>query len=92
MVEANKYGKIILFIKDIGTIIKQMEGVDSFIQMEMSMKGNGKTIKHMVKEYITTTTGQAIMDNGNKTYNKDKEYRNGMMDHHIKGILFINIQ
>ncbi len=55
------------------------------------MKDNGKMIKHMVKEYITITTGQVIMGNGNKTYNKDKEYRNGMMDHHIKGIVFINI-
>jgi hypothetical protein len=91
MAEVNKYGKIILCIKDIGTIIKQMEGVDSFIQTGMSMKDNGKMIKHMVKEYITITTGQVIMGNGNKTYNKDKEYRNGMMDHHIKGIVFINI-
>jgi hypothetical protein len=45
MEKVNKYGRIILYIKGIGLMIKQMEKVELSMQMVMYIKANLKTIK-----------------------------------------------
>ncbi len=57
----------------------------------MYMKGNGKMIKPMVKEYIITMMAQVIMDNGLKMFNKDLVFKNGQTDLRIKGIYYNNL-
>jgi cell division protein FtsL len=54
----------------------------------MYIKVNGKMIKHMEKVFIIIMMDQVILVNGSKIYNKVMEFKNGLMDHIIKGILF----
>jgi len=54
------------------------------MQMEMCIKGNGKTIKHMEKEFILKLMDQPIQACGLKIFSMDLEYKNGMMDHPTK--------
>lgn len=53
--------------------------------MEMFIKVNGKTIRRMVKVYISIKMELHIQDNGLKIFNGDMEYKNGLMVHRIKG-------
>lgn len=89
MEEENKYGKTSLSIKGIGKIIKPMEEDVLSTLMVMFTKESGKMTKPMVKVFTITTMDQATMDNGMRIFRKVLEYKNGLMDHHIKGILFI---
>ena len=47
-----KYGLMVQNMKEIGSIIKQMEKGNSGMQMGMSMKENGLTIKQMGMEFM----------------------------------------
>lgn len=47
-----KNGKQTLNILEIGTIIKKMVLVYNFMEMEINMKGDGKTIKEMDKVHF----------------------------------------
>lgn len=85
MEEVNKFGKTSPFMKVIGGITRPMEGDGSFIPMETFMRENGKMIKPMVRVSITTTMGRVIMVNGSKMFNKVLVFRNGPMDHLMKG-------
>lgn len=91
MAEVNRYGKITLFIKDIGETIKLMAEVGSFIPMGMFMKENGRTIRLMDEESTITMMGLVILDNGFKTFKRDMEFRNGMTVHLLKGTVDNNI-
>jgi len=88
MEEENKYGKTSLSIKGIGKIIKPMEEDVLSTLMVMFTKESGKMTKPMVKVFTITMMDQATMDNGMRIFRKVLEYKNGLMDHHIKGKLF----
>lgn len=89
MAKENKYGKIILFTKDIGFKIELTEEEDSFMQMEMCTRVSGKTTKLMEKGCTQKTTVQVIQDNGLRIYNMDLELRNGLITLLIRGNLLI---
>lgn len=50
MVQENKFGQILDYIKDNGKMINQMEKEDLSIQMEMFMKDIGKMEKLTAEE------------------------------------------
>jgi hypothetical protein len=52
VVEVCKFGKMALFIKDIGKIILHMVMEDLSILMVMFILGNGRTIEQMGKVFI----------------------------------------
>lgn len=54
---ASKYGQMVLFMKDSGKMIKQMEREDSFTQMVIFMKGIGSMIKLKDSENILIWMG-----------------------------------
>ena len=83
---ASKSGKILLSMKGIGRTIKLMGGEGSFTRMEMSTKDNLKMISPMARGYIFIRTVPSIMDLGLKTISMGSGSRNGLMDHHFKGI------
>jgi hypothetical protein len=90
MAGANKSGKTSLFMKATGEIIRPTAGGDLFTPTVMYMKGSGKMTKRMAKVFIITTMVPATMGNGMKTFNKDLEFKNGLMVHLMKGI-FLSI-
>ncbi len=60
MVRANKFGRIILYMKGIGVTIKQMVEVELSLLMGMYMKDNSKMIKLKVMDLITIVTVQVM--------------------------------
>lgn len=55
-----------------------------FMQMETYMKGTGKMIKLMEKEFISTKMEQPMMENGKKINSTDMELKHGLMGQYIK--------
>jgi len=51
----------------------------------MFIKENGKMIRPMVEVFTITTMVQVTMDNGMRIFKKVSVYKNGLMDHHMKG-------
>jgi hypothetical protein len=88
MVEANKYGKITLSMKDTGQMTKPTAEADSYMETEMSMKENGKTTKLMAKEYTPKMMDPVTQVSGLKIFSMDSESRNGQMDLLTRGISF----
>lgn len=78
-VEAHKCGKTVVSLSVTGKTINQMEEVDLFMQMEMSTKESGRMTKHMVEEYMSTQTGQNMLENGWKIVNMGKDLKHGLM-------------
>lgn len=58
--------------------------------MEMYIKVNGKMTKLMGKEFIDIGMDLLMLDNGMKIYNMGLVFKNGQMDHHTKGKLYLN--
>ena len=83
---ASKSGKILLSMKGIGRTIKLMGGEGSFTRMEMYTRDNLKMISPTAREYIFIRTVPSIMDHGLKITSMGSVSRNGLMDHHMKGI------
>ena len=84
MVRASKSGKIIPSMKDTGSMIEQTAVEDSFMQMEMSMRDSGKTIKRMEEVFIQRLMDRTIQANGMRTFSKVLESKNGPTDLHMK--------
>jgi hypothetical protein len=59
-VRANKFGRIILYMKGIGVTIKQMVEVELSLLMGTSTKDNLKMIKLKVMDLITIQTVQVM--------------------------------
>ena len=85
MAEENKYGMTTHYMKDTGKITKPMEEDVLSIPMVMFIKENGKMIRPMVEVFTIITMVQATMDNGMRIFKKVSVYKNGLMDHHMKG-------
>lgn len=85
MDQANKFGLISHYTKVTGWMIGPMVGVDLSIPMVMSMKGNGKMIKLMVKGFILNMMDRAMLESGQKISSMVMVFKNGLMDLHIKG-------
>jgi len=75
MGKENKYGKIILYMKVIGKMVKLMEEEDLYMQQEMFTKENGRTIKLMDMEYIHELMDQLILVIGMRINSMDSVYR-----------------
>ena len=60
MVKGNNYGKMDLYMKDTGKIIRLMETEGLFIQMVMFTKESGKKIRQKDKGYIYMLMGLNI--------------------------------
>lgn len=89
MAEVNKYGRTSPFMKVIGKITKPTEEGDLSILMETFIKENGKMTKLTEKVFTIIMTDPVIMENGMKMFRKVLESKNGLMDLHMKGNLFI---
>ena len=85
MDQANKFGLISHYTKVTGWMIGPMVGVDLSIPMVMSMKGNGKMIKLMVKGFILNMMDRVMLESGQKISSMVMVFKNGLMDLHIKG-------
>ena len=86
MARESKFGRTILSIRDIGSMIGPMVGEDSSMPMGMSTKASGKTIKLMVKEFIPKMMAPAIQDNGWRIYSMDLASRGGPTTLPTRGI------
>jgi len=80
----SKSGKILLFMKGTGRMIKLMEEEDLFMQLEMFMKENGRMIRLMDMEYIQELKDQLILVIGLRISNMDMVFRNGQTTHLMK--------
>ena len=90
MGRGNKYGKILLFMKGIGKMIKLMEEEDLFMQQAMFMRDNGRMIRLMALEYTQELMDQVIQVIGLRISSMDMVFRNGwttllMMESIFKG-------
>jgi hypothetical protein len=80
MVMEYRYGLTELNMRDIGLIIKLMEGENSGMQMVMFMMENGKTIKLMDLEPMFICLVQNTLVNGSMIFRMEKELKNGSME------------
>ena len=87
----NKYGKILLYMKDIGKMIKLTEEGDSFMQQEMFMRVNGRMIRPMVMEYIQELMDQLILVIGMRINSMDSVYRSGTITLLMRESIFKDI-
>ena len=71
-------------MKEIGAIIKQMDGVIIFIRTDQNLKENGIMIYNKAKEKNGGPMVLTIKDNMKKGKSKDKVYLNGLMDLNMK--------
>lgn len=67
----SRNGKISLYIRDIGLIIKQMEEVALYILMETSMLDSGRMIRHMGMDNICIKMGLNMLVSGSKMLSMD---------------------
>ena len=88
MAKENKYGRIIRYIKGIGLMIELMVEVDSFMPMGMSMKVNGRMIKHMAKEFTLKMMVPVILGSGLRIYSMVLVSKDGLTAPPTKGICF----
>lgn len=79
MVKESRYGKISLYMKDIGKMIKLMEEEGLFMQQEMFMKENGRMIKLMDMEYIQELMDRLILATGMRINSMVLVFRSGMI-------------
>jgi inorganic pyrophosphatase/exopolyphosphatase len=91
MGKENKYGKIILYMKVIGKMVKLMEEEDLYMQQGMFMKENGRTIKLMDMEYIQELTDQLILVTGMRINSMDSVYRSGTITLLMRESIFKDI-
>ena len=80
-----KYGQTVQNTRDFGLTTKHMEKEDSFMLMEIYMKGNGWKTRQKDSECIITVTEQGTRESGCKTINRDMEWRHGQMEVNMKG-------
>ena len=66
-------------------MIRLMVEEDLSMLMAMYMKDNGLMIRHMEKEYISTLTGQCILETGFKMYSMGMGCKNLWTVLHTKG-------
>lgn len=59
-----KYGKMVLFMKDFGRMIKLMVKEDSYMQMEIFMKVIGLITNHRALVFICIKTVLDMRENG----------------------------
>ena len=83
-VKAYKFGLMVHDMKDIGKVIKQMEGVDSYMLMVMCMKETGEMIKLMEMEFILMLMDPVIRVVGLMTNSMVMVLKNGLMALHMK--------
>lgn len=76
--EESSCGRMVRSTKDIGQEERQMEEVDSFMQMEMSMMESGRMIRLMGMVSTNTWMGLGIKDTGKKINNTAKEKSLGL--------------
>lgn len=91
MGKENKYGKITLYMKVIGKMVKLMEEEDLYMQQGMFMKENGRTIKLMDMEYIQELMDQLILVIGMRINSMDSVYRSGTITLLIRENIFKDI-
>lgn len=72
MEEDFKYGLMGHYMKDIGKTTRQMERVDSFMQMVMCMKATGKMTKPMATEFTCMLMERDTKVSGRKTNSMEK--------------------
>lgn len=84
MVMDLKNGRMVLNIKEIGLMIKQMV-MESFIMLMVTfMKENGNLIRLMVMEYTRMQMEQNTMENGKMTSNMVEGLNLGQMEQYMK--------
>lgn len=66
-------------------MIKPKAEEDSFMQMEIYMKENGKRIRRTEGESIRKLMAQVILESGLRTSNMDSASRSGMTVHPMRG-------
>lgn len=86
MVMVHRCGLMEAGMRDIGVMIRLMDKESWFMLMEMCMKGNGLTIKHMVKVRIPTQMVHFITEIGWTTNNMDSAWNHGQMVQNMKAI------
>ena len=67
-----------------GKTIWLMDMGDSYTQMVTYMRGNGKMIKHMVKEPRFIKMDRKMKDKGLRINKKEKVKNHGLMDHALR--------
>lgn len=82
-----KFGQMEANIKVNGRKIKRMEKEYCIILMEIFMKDNGQATKPMDKEPIHIQMELNILDNGKMISSMGLEFKNGLMDKSMKGII-----
>ena len=75
-----RYGLMAHSMRDTGRMTRLMVEVDLFMLMEMSMRVNGKMIKHMDMESTCTQMVLNTKDIGGKTSNTVKAKRHGQTE------------
>lgn len=91
MVMAFKNGLMVLFIKVHGKMIRLMDQENLFIQMEIIIKDNGKTIKLKDMVYIKKLMEETTMVNGFQINHMVTEQNSGQMGISIKDSLVKDI-
>ena len=76
-------------MKATGEKTKPMEGGDSFMQMEMYTKENGKTIKLMVKDSTLTLMALGMRESGEKINNTGMVLKDGQMELAIRDTMLM---
>lgn len=79
-----KSGMTGLNMKESGKTIRLREKENSFIQMVISMKDNGLSIKQMVREYTDILTEQFTKEIGKKICKTEEDWKLGVTDLHTK--------
>ena len=88
-VEENKFGMIILFMRDTGSMTGPRVEVDSSMPMEMFMRASGKMIRLTGREFILKTMDLVIQVNGTKISNMVSVFKNGPTTPHTKGTIIL---
>jgi len=84
MVMDLKNGRMVLNIKEIGLMIKQMVMESCIMLMVTFMKENGNLIRLMVMEYTRMQMEQNTMENGKMTSNMVEGLNLGQMEQYMK--------
>jgi hypothetical protein len=74
-------------MKDIGKMIRPMDMVDLFMQMEIAITVIGLMIKLTEEGYTNILTEQNTSEIGKRTSNMDMELRHGQMPQNMKEIM-----
>lgn len=74
-----KYGQMDLFMKDFGSMIKQMAREDLFMLIEMFMKEIGEMIRQRDMVFTIIQMEQSMKDSGRMISNMVEEKNHGQM-------------